>query len=379
MHCTAGGDPGRGAARPQKDPEGASARAPLPAAQGQGQGVGTRPMPPTAAVMPGATGHYYHSKPEPASPDVAARGGGQAAPLEDEWVGCDGCSKWRKVQAHWPYFDRNKSFYCNMIEALTCDTPEEKWDDDDQLGSELVDDRSGEQHDSSRSTTPRGGSGDSQRRSASKRSSGTPANSTPHGTERASGKRKCFRPSSYSADGDVSSEDRWRRSRRAPSGEDSRHLSRDEGSGQRANRGGGQGPGGGVQGMSRLDAVVRVLKATGKALHYNIITRQALQQGIIRFTGSQGTAGESMKAFLNKTIRENKTAAIVNMGKGVYGKLCSGLQWHCYHVQRIRSCRGEAVWIFRDCTRVDILSSHIFSCFAPVLPRTLSNKSGAQD
>jgi len=71
--------------------------------------------------------------------------------------------------------------------------------------------------------------------------------------------------------------------------------------------------------MSRLDAVVRVLKATGKALHYNIITRQALQQGIIRFTGSQGTAGESMKAFLNKTIRENKTAAIVNMGKGVYG------------------------------------------------------------
>ena len=197
--------------------------------------------------MPGATGHYYHSKPEPASPDVAARGGGQAAPLEDEWVGCDGCSKWRKVQTHWPYFDRNKSFYCNMIEALTCDTPEEKWDDDDQLGSELVDDRSGEQHDSSRSTTPRGGSGDSQRRSASKRSSGTPANSTPHGTERASGKRKCFRPSSYSADGDVSSEDRWRRSRRAPSGEDSRHLSRDEGSGQRANRGGGQGPGGGFR------------------------------------------------------------------------------------------------------------------------------------
>jgi hypothetical protein len=48
-------------------------------------------------------------------------------------------------------------------------------------------------------------------------------------------------------------------------------------------------------GVSRLDAVVRVLKATGKALHYDVITRQALQQGIIRFTGSQGTAGESMK------------------------------------------------------------------------------------
>jgi hypothetical protein len=71
--------------------------------------------------------------------------------------------------------------------------------------------------------------------------------------------------------------------------------------------------------MSRLEAVVRVLKATGKPLHYQIITRQALEQGLIRFTGSQGTAGESIRAFLNKTIRENKTAGIVNMGKGVYG------------------------------------------------------------
>ena len=183
--------------------------------------------------------------------------------------------------------------------------------------------------DSSRSTTPRGG-GDSQRRSASKRSSGTPANSTPHGTERASGKRKCFRPSSYSADG---GEQRRPLAalRRAPSGEDSRHLSRDEGSGQRANRGGGQGPGAGVQGMSRLDAVVRVLKATGKALHYNIITRQALQQDNPYRLSGHGR--QSMKAFLNGPIRENKTAAIVNMGKGVYGKLCSGLQWHYYHVQ----------------------------------------------
>ena len=71
--------------------------------------------------------------------------------------------------------------------------------------------------------------------------------------------------------------------------------------------------------MSRLDAVVRVLEATGKALHYEIITQQALQQGIIRFTGSQGSAGESMRTFLNKTTRKNKTGAIVNMGKGFFG------------------------------------------------------------
>ena len=29
--------------------------------------------------------------------------------------------------------------------------------------------------------------------------------------------------------------------------------------------------------MSRLDAVVRVLKSTGRPLHYDVITRQALQ------------------------------------------------------------------------------------------------------
>jgi len=53
--------------------------------------------------------------------------------------------------------------------------------------------------------------------------------------------------------------------------------------------------GAGGQGMSRLDAVVCVLKATGKALHYDVITRQAIHQGILHFTGTQGTVGESMK------------------------------------------------------------------------------------
>ena len=56
--------------------------------------------------------------------------------------------------------------------------------------------------------------------------------------------------------------------------------------------------------------MVLVLRETGKAMHYDVITKLALQQGTIRFTGSQGTAGESMKAFLNKTIRENKSAGM---------------------------------------------------------------------
>jgi hypothetical protein len=266
-------------------------------------------MAPTSLVSQGVAEQFFPVNREKVEAEDASCAENQAA--AEEWVGCDGCSKWRKVPVGFQ-FDRNKSFFCNMIETLTCETPEEKWDDEEEfVDDDIVDDRSGERNDSSRSTTPRGG--------GSKRSSGSAAKEQT-GVERATGKRKCFRPSAY-ADGEGAGDDRWRRSRRTAHGDEARagHTSRDDSAGQRANRGRAEGPAGGVQGMSRLDAVVRVLKATGKALHYNIITRQALQQGIIRFTGSQGTAGESMKAFLNKTIRENKTAAIVNMGKGVYG------------------------------------------------------------
>mmetsp|Transcript_55365 Transcript_55365/g.81387 ORF Transcript_55365/g.81387 Transcript_55365/m.81387 type:complete len:686 (-) Transcript_55365:79-2136(-) len=70
-----------------------------------------------------------------------------AAPLEDEWVGCDGCSKWRKVPNGFQ-FDRNKSFFCSMIEPLSCETPEEHWDDEEEfvavaaiINNDIIDDR----------------------------------------------------------------------------------------------------------------------------------------------------------------------------------------------------------------------------------------------
>lgn len=275
-------------------------------------------MAPTAIHTGGVGANFFHGDQEQVSPSSSDD---PSAPLEDEeWVGCDGCSKWRKVPTGFQ-FDRSKAFYCSMIESLTCDTPEEQWDDSEEYVDDegFIDDRGYDRNDSSRSTTPRGSGSDSQRRSGAKRAGATLTKDLTS-PERATGKRKCFRPRSYGADGEMGGEERWRRSRRA-NGEEAGpgHPGREDSSAQRTNRGRAEGPAGGVQGMSRLDAVVRVLKATGKALHYNIITRQALQQGIIRFTGSQGTAGESMKAFLNKTIRENKTAAIVNMGKGVYG------------------------------------------------------------
>ena len=70
---------------------------------------------------------------------------------------------------------------------------------------------------------------------------------------------------------------------------------------------------------SRMNAVVHVLQVAGKALHYKMIARRGMQRGWIRFTGSRSTSSESLKAFLNKSIRQNKDCKIVNLGQGVYG------------------------------------------------------------
>ena len=52
--------------------------------------------------------------------------------VEDVWVGCDMCSKWRKVPRGFE-FDRDKSFYCHMLIGTTCDTPEEEWDEEEEF------------------------------------------------------------------------------------------------------------------------------------------------------------------------------------------------------------------------------------------------------
>lgn len=70
---------------------------------------------------------------------------------EEVWVGCDGCSKWRKVP-HGFSFDKSKSFFCHMLRDTTCDTPEEEWDDQEEFVDDAhrVVDECG-----SSSTTPR--------------------------------------------------------------------------------------------------------------------------------------------------------------------------------------------------------------------------------
>ena len=45
-------------------------------------------------------------------------------------------------------------------------------------------------------------------------------------------------------------------------------------------------------------------------MHYDMLAQQSLRLGFIWFTGSQGTAGQLMKAFLNKMICKNNTATV---------------------------------------------------------------------
>jgi hypothetical protein len=49
---------------------------------------------------------------------------------EDVWVGCDSCSKWRKVAGGFEV-DKDKSFFCCMLKDITCATPEDEWVDDE--------------------------------------------------------------------------------------------------------------------------------------------------------------------------------------------------------------------------------------------------------
>ena len=244
--------------------------------------------------------------------------------LEEIWIGCDECSKWRKVP-HGFEFDKDKSFFCNMLADTTCETPEEEWDDDEDFVDQ--DDIIVEQHFSRGSThiphSPdkhsesshdenSSSSRDYARTSrASSRDYTHPRDVTNNSSaaERGPGKRRIISPRGFGADDDQDSAERWKRRRTEREEMGSRPSSSEATVSQHRSaqqRGGAAG----ALGISRLDAVVLVLRETGKAMHYDVITKLALQQGTIRFTGSQGTAGESMKAFLNKTIRENKSAGM---------------------------------------------------------------------
>eukprot|EP00286_Rhodomonas_abbreviata_P022468 CAMPEP_0181300938 /NCGR_PEP_ID=MMETSP1101-20121128/7158_1 /TAXON_ID=46948 /ORGANISM="Rhodomonas abbreviata, Strain Caron Lab Isolate" /LENGTH=538 /DNA_ID=CAMNT_0023406211 /DNA_START=269 /DNA_END=1882 /DNA_ORIENTATION=+ len=270
---------------------------------------------------------------------------------EELWVECENCKKWRKVPPGIE-IDQEKSFFCQMLPSVTCETPEEDWDEEE---TEWVEDNGAQESSggktsksSQHASTPEPNSRSSQAPSGGSGGGGGGCGMNPS-SGGANKKRKALSGSGKAegGKGGEGKESKESSSSTSPSSastcsssintssskspvrpakvrktspemtgiESEEPLSPEDITAASSLYAGGAGQ----HGTSRLAAVVRVLSATGRAMHYDLLTRQALRLGLIRFTGSQGTAGESMKAFLNKTIRENKTAAVVNLGKGVYG------------------------------------------------------------
>jgi len=217
-----------------------------------GVGAHAGVLAPTSMASAGVANHFYRAQEyvSQSGADSSSSDDPSARLEDEEWVGCDSCSKWRKVPSGFQ-FDRNKSFFCNMIESLTCDTPEEQWDDKEEF-DHIIDDRSNDRNDSSRSTTPRGsGGGDSRRSGGGGKRSGGSISKELSAAERANGKRKCCRPRSYGAEGEGGGDARFGRAKRAGNGEEAgpEYDVRNDSSGHRANRGRTEGPAsaGGVQ------------------------------------------------------------------------------------------------------------------------------------
>lgn len=218
---------------------------------------------------------------------------------EDTWVNCDTCGKWRKVPLREKSsIDLNKSFQCSLLSNVSCSTPEEFWEDD---GWE-------DEQDGNSSPLPK----------SKKRRQGEAAAAAPQSKARGGAtlavtlQRSCSPP--RAGGGSSQSGGRLQRSGSPKRGSDKSMPLSPPGACPGSPTAAAGGPS-----MSRLEAVIRVLRSLKKVMHYEALTKQALRMGLIRFSGSQGTAGESMKAFLNKIIRENRSNSIVNLGKGIYG------------------------------------------------------------
>eukprot|EP01017_Pseudomicrothorax_dubius_P024042 TRINITY_DN2558_c0_g1_i2.p1 TRINITY_DN2558_c0_g1~~TRINITY_DN2558_c0_g1_i2.p1 ORF type:complete len:340 (-),score=53.17 TRINITY_DN2558_c0_g1_i2:109-1128(-) len=45
----------------------------------------------------------------------------------ENWVACDQCSKWRRIDSNFDVKKLKKTFHCDQIQGTTCKTPEENW------------------------------------------------------------------------------------------------------------------------------------------------------------------------------------------------------------------------------------------------------------
>jgi hypothetical protein len=178
------------------------------ASAGQDGRAHVLPTPSVASV--GVAEDLYHAKEEylrQAGPDsslslslslsLSSSDAPSARQENEEWVLCDSCAKWRTVPSGFQ-FDRDKSFFCDMIEALTCDTPEEQWDGKEQFDRILDDGSNGRngtaprERERERESARARATGDSCRSGGGAKRSGGPISKELSAAELANGKRKCL-------------------------------------------------------------------------------------------------------------------------------------------------------------------------------------------
>jgi len=118
---------------------------------------------------------------------------------EEVWVGCDECSKWRKVP-HGFAFDKSKSFFCHMLRDTTCETPEEEWDTAEEFvdDADLIVEECG-----SSFSTPYNAHRVPEHHAKPQRDCAYPREASSRtSTERAAGKRKLISPRVFGAEDD---------------------------------------------------------------------------------------------------------------------------------------------------------------------------------
>mmetsp|Transcript_42883 Transcript_42883/g.135278 ORF Transcript_42883/g.135278 Transcript_42883/m.135278 type:complete len:550 (-) Transcript_42883:396-2045(-) len=263
------------------------------------------------------------------------QGKDQNESVQELWAGCDECGKWRRVPEGF-VVDSKTKFICNMLNGLSCDQPEEDWKEDDAWFEYSEGENQCPSAEEKSEDTPPHAVQENKAQAASdaiEEKSSAAVAALIEGDALLSKKRKtspdvenkvkrpATAPTTAGAAAEQSGGPEVKRARALEP------LSPEDVTSGTAYYNPGSRPLGtnfqnariGAPPVSRLEAVIQVLHQLQKPTHYDVITRQALRLGLIRFTGSQGTAGESMKAFLNKTIRENKSPSVVNLGKGVYG------------------------------------------------------------
>eukprot|EP00741_Cyanophora_paradoxa_P023741 tig00021617_g22932.t1 len=86
--------------------------------------------PATAQASSHAAAPAPKKRGRPASKADTAAAAEDAPPTE--WAACDGCTRWRRLPAG-TRVAGGASFYCTDLRGITCETPEDHWDDEEEI------------------------------------------------------------------------------------------------------------------------------------------------------------------------------------------------------------------------------------------------------